>query len=87
MNVGIETEAAQFLFWEYFFLFRIFGIVSLQCSVKEYHLFAAGVLLGSMNNFFRGIGLSLARMLSTIPDESITVLQVSKPKGNMKLIC
>jgi hypothetical protein len=31
MNVGIVTVAAQCLSWEY--LFRIFGIVSLQCGV------------------------------------------------------
>ncbi len=33
MNVGIGTVALQFFSWEY--LFRIFGIVSLQCRAKR----------------------------------------------------
>jgi hypothetical protein len=33
MNVEIGTEAPIFLFWEY--LFRNFGILSLQCSRKK----------------------------------------------------
>jgi hypothetical protein len=31
MNVEIGTEAPIFLFWEY--LFKIFGILSLQCVI------------------------------------------------------
>jgi hypothetical protein len=33
MNVEIETNPPQFLFWEY--LFQNFGIVYLQCSHKD----------------------------------------------------
>ncbi len=34
MNVEIRTVAALFLSWEY--LFRIFGIISLQCGPPNY---------------------------------------------------
>ncbi len=34
MNAGIGTVATQFLFWEN--MFRIFGVVSLQCVLKSY---------------------------------------------------
>ncbi len=37
-NVEIGTEAGQFLFFKY--LFQIFGIVSLQCSVDQIHVSA-----------------------------------------------
>jgi hypothetical protein len=43
MNVGIGTVAAQFLFWTY--MFGIFGIASLQCSVglkKKIYFYHAG---------------------------------------------
>jgi hypothetical protein len=34
MNVEIGTETPIFLFWEY--LFRNFGILSLQCTRPDY---------------------------------------------------
>jgi hypothetical protein len=34
MNVEIRTEAPIFLFWDY--VFQILGILSLQCTSKEY---------------------------------------------------
>jgi hypothetical protein len=43
MNVGIGTVAAQFLSWEY--LFRIFGIVSLQCGAA-YSVYTTAVQRG-----------------------------------------
>ncbi len=45
MNMEIGTEASIFLFWEY--LFRIFGILSLQSGSWTY--FKTGIKRGAAN--------------------------------------
>jgi hypothetical protein len=47
MKVGIGTVAAQLLFWDY--LFRIFGIVSLQCRVQDKSIMSLSLELFSVS--------------------------------------
>ncbi len=48
MNVEIGTEAPIFLFWEY--LFRNFGILSLQCGEYGPSMPDTGTPLEAMNS-------------------------------------
>jgi hypothetical protein len=54
MNVEIGTETPIFLFWEY--LFRNFGVLSLQCRVQETRIYpfltkldTSGYQVGTLN--------------------------------------
>ncbi len=54
MNVEIRTEAAQFLFWEFF---PIFSTVSLQCSVLSVHA-GFGAVRFSLNACFSEVRMA-----------------------------
>jgi hypothetical protein len=56
MNAEIGTVAAQFLFWDY--LFRVYGIVSLQCMCH-----GSKMSIGHMLAFCVEIHLGLTAVL------------------------
>jgi hypothetical protein len=69
MNVEIDTETPIFLFWEY--LFRNFGILSLQCSPfidSEYICFSFIHLMASI--IFRACRVE-ARAVFTFAREAV----------------
>jgi hypothetical protein len=75
MNVEIGTEAPIFLFWEY--LFQIFGILSLQCSVKVRR---SAKLLARMPNAKAGPGFE-PRPVSLGEISPLSSSGEDKPKG------
>jgi hypothetical protein len=63
MNLGIETEVAEFHFWKY--LLRIFGILSLQCSSNLVRKFAH---FSRLYLFQCGSGTGMLRYRTEIQD-------------------